>query len=224
MTPAVGVREFARRRGVSHQAVQRAISTGRIDARREKRGKKLVYFIDPDAADKQWNERTDFTYRRSQTRAEKAAGRQGSSDGQRVPDPVEDLRRQRGFKNHPAGARAQAPGEQVQPTGPGVPNTLYGQAKTARETYAAKMAEVQYRRAIGELLDAGLVGAFLYGLAATVRDNIMNVPVRVSAVLAAESNARVIQDILDAELKTAPIAIADSENLTEKVKREGAHE
>ena len=104
----VGLREFARRRGVSHMAVQRAIRDGRIDARREKRGKKLVYFIDPETADRQWNDRTDHTYRRSQTRAEKAG--KGT-----IPDPVERLQQERGYHGRPAGSRAAGSGEPVQP-------------------------------------------------------------------------------------------------------------
>lgn len=47
----VSQREYARRRGVSHVAVQRAVNSGRISTVGGK--------IDPDQADREWGENTD---------------------------------------------------------------------------------------------------------------------------------------------------------------------
>jgi hypothetical protein len=175
----MSIREYARRRGVTHRAVQQAIEAGRIDVRREQRGKKQVYFIDPVTADKQWDERSDHTFKRSKTKGEKAA----------------------------------QPGQPVQPVGPTTSSTLYGQAKTARETYAAKMAELQYRERAGELVSADGVKTLFFEIAKTVQTNMLNIPDRVSSLIAAEGNEKVVHDILTHEIRVSLQRLADG-NLT----------
>jgi hypothetical protein len=49
--PLISQREYARRRGISHAAVQRALASGRISTVGGK--------IDPDVADREWRENTD---------------------------------------------------------------------------------------------------------------------------------------------------------------------
>jgi phage terminase Nu1 subunit (DNA packaging protein) len=51
-------REYAKRRGVSHVAVQRAINSGRLkDSVQDRR------IIDPDLADREWDANTDQTWK-----------------------------------------------------------------------------------------------------------------------------------------------------------------
>ena len=181
MTTTVSIREYARRRGVTHRAVQQAIEAGRIDVRREQRGARPVYFIDPVLADRQWNERTDHTYRRSKTRAEKAAP--------------------------PAVAQ---PGAPVAPVVATAPASLYGQAKTARETYAAKIAELEYRERAGELVELEKVKTEFRNIAEMVKTNLLNIPDRISSIVAAEQNEKVVHDMVSHEIRAALEKIMES--------------
>lgn len=55
---AIGVREFARRVGVTHAAVQRAIRTGRVTAVRCDARGRVVAITDPEKAVREWVEHT----------------------------------------------------------------------------------------------------------------------------------------------------------------------
>jgi hypothetical protein len=55
--PGLSLRAYARRRGVSHEAVRRALASGRIGARPDGR-------IDPETADRQWGANTRPKVRR----------------------------------------------------------------------------------------------------------------------------------------------------------------
>ncbi len=70
----VAAREYARRRGVSHTAVQIALREGRITADAAGR-------IDPDQADKDWEQNTDP----SKPRATTAGAREGSAPPPKGP-------------------------------------------------------------------------------------------------------------------------------------------
>jgi hypothetical protein len=61
MNERVTLSEYARRRNCSKSLVSEAIRTGRIDAKREMNGKRVVVMIDPIEANRQWDERTDPT-------------------------------------------------------------------------------------------------------------------------------------------------------------------
>lgn len=56
MSEKISYREYSRRRGVSAQAVSKAVKTGRISAHTDKKGKK---YINPAEADVQWEQNTD---------------------------------------------------------------------------------------------------------------------------------------------------------------------
>jgi len=79
----VSVREYARRRGVSHVAVLKAIKAGRIS-----RGPDGT--IEPETADAQWDAGTDPAKRRppKRTSAEAAWESSGASNGPATTKPV----------------------------------------------------------------------------------------------------------------------------------------
>ncbi len=79
----VSVREYARRRGVSHVAVLKAIKAGRIS--REPDGT-----IEPETADAQWDAGTDPAKRRppKQTAAEQPPEDSGATNGPVTAEPV----------------------------------------------------------------------------------------------------------------------------------------
>lgn len=79
----VSVREYARRRGVSHVAVLKAIKAGRISKARDGT-------IEPEKADAQWDAGTDPARRRpsKRTAAEPPSNSSGATSGPSTAEPV----------------------------------------------------------------------------------------------------------------------------------------
>ena len=90
---------------------------------------------------------------------------------------------------------------QCNPAGPAAPNTLYGQAKTARETYAAKLAELEYRKKAGDVIEFQVAAQCMYDLAVAVRDKFLSMPDRLSAIFSGETDEKKIHTIMSDEIK-----------------------
>jgi phage terminase Nu1 subunit (DNA packaging protein) len=92
------------------------------------------------------------------------------------------------------------------PRKPGRPNgTATGQA-TAREAYYQQMAEkarIANAKARGDLVDAATVRRDAFTIARTVRDSMLNIPARVAAELAAESDRAAVERRLEEEIRNA---------------------
>lgn len=67
-------RAYAKHRGVSHEAVRKAVHAGRISTVQVEGGRKL---IDPSKADQEWAENSSFDHKRQPYRAEKTAAQAG---------------------------------------------------------------------------------------------------------------------------------------------------
>jgi hypothetical protein len=86
----------------------------------------------------------------------------------------------------------------------GVRTTLdYSQARTLNEQYKAAIKKLEYEEKTGKLINAEVVKAAAFDCARRTRDAILNVPDRVSALLAAESREGAVRSLLTAELRSA---------------------
>lgn len=102
------------------------------------------------------------------------------------------------------GANAQ-PGREVSaPIAPvadaGRVDAIFRQAQAQERAFNAKLAELQYKRAIGELVVAADVRVAYARRAAALRESILQIPARMSAVLAAEPDQARVHDLLQAEM------------------------
>jgi hypothetical protein len=171
------LREYARRRCVSHSAVQHAVKMGRISTTDGK--------IDPGQADRELWENTDRSKPRNQI-----TGRPNRSrvPGQ-PPEPMDfgglDVR----------GGRGDATG--------------YARARAAREFYQAQLAkmDVDRQRAILVRADEVKVGAF--NAARKTRDQLVSLPERLAAILAATLEPTEVQSILEEEIERICQEIAE---------------
>ena len=176
----MGIREYARYRGVAPSAVSKAIASGRIT--KEPDGS-----IDPAKADAAW-------------------GRNTSPAQQRKPDPESPkpmpLPVQIPVK--PTLPLQPAP-RQVEPDpgNGGVASPNYQVSRAIRETYNAKLTRLDYEERMGKLLKAEEVAADAYETARRVRDRLLGIPSRTAAVLASETDAKTIERLLDQELRAA---------------------
>ena len=160
----ISLREYARRRGVSHVAVMKAIKVGRITP--EPDGS-----LDPVKADAQWDDQTDPARRPEAPEDERAGTGQtpAASDSDKLGDEVAQVR-------SPAAAEPAAQG-----TG-----ASFTQARTAHEIAKAQRARIEVQRLREEVVDRGHATAEVFRLARRERDAWVNWPARVAALMAAE--------------------------------------
>lgn len=192
----LGIREYARHRkslglaGASHVAVLAAIKTDRIQV--DPKGR-----IDPARADKQWADNTQHAKARS-------GGRR-----RRRPPVSRDAQRAIRTELSLCPSCGQPPGGD----GPGGDHELPARPTAAQATavklaYQARLAKLDYRKRIGELVEVEQVKARNYLVARNVRNQILALPDRLSALLAAEEDAQAVERILVAELRQVLTALS----------------
>jgi hypothetical protein len=173
----ISQREYARRRGISHVAVQRAVNSGRISTVDGK--------IDPDLADREWRENTDQSKPRNRIT--------GSPKHTRVagepPEPMD-------FGGVDSG-NGTASG--------------YAKARAARELYQAQLAKIELDRQRGVLVRADEVRLGAFNMARKARDQLIALPERLAAILAATQDPAEVQRILEEEIERICQEIADAE-------------
>lgn len=102
---------------------------------------------------------------------------------------------------------AQANGEEERPepandeAAPGVPTLTVSKAR--KEKYLAETARLNFEERVGELVKASEVKDGAFKIARTLRNNIMALPDRMAAELAAETNQFKVHRLLTDELRRA---------------------
>lgn len=79
-------------------------------------------------------------------------------------------------------------------------NSTYHQAKTAREVYEAKNAQMDFEIRAGRLVNADLVEAKVQARAAALREAMRQIPGRLAPLLAVEGDQATVQHMLAAEI------------------------
>lgn len=75
-------------------------------------------------------------------------------------------------------------------------NQVYTQSRSLRESYQARLAKLDYEQRSGKLVDSDEVRESGFKVARAVRDSLMNVPDRIDAILAAETDRHSVHTIL----------------------------
>ncbi|MCL4796494.1 MAG: hypothetical protein KJZ84_18160 [Bryobacteraceae bacterium] len=166
--PLLSLRGYAKHRGVSLSAVQKAIKSGRIVTTGDGQ-------IDSVQADATWEKRTRPGQKK---RAEERAV---------VPAPE--------------APRADSAG-----------GLDYFKARAIRESYLARLAKIEFEERTAKLVSRDEVQVAAFTKARTVRDSLLNLPDRLAALLAAETEAGTVHEILTMEIRRAldELAGADS--------------
>ncbi len=144
--------------------------------------------IDPDAADREWRENTDQSKPRN-----RITGRPKHARPPGEPSVPMDF----GIPDEASGGNGTASG--------------YAKARAARELYLAQLAKIELdeKRAILVRADEVRVGAF--NMARKARDQLIALPERVAAILAATEDAAEVQRILEEEIERICQEITDAE-------------
>lgn len=176
------VREYARRRGVSHVAVLKAIRDGRIaGAMVSSRGGKL---IDADAADRLWDANTDQAQQRPPPPAALATQDPGADVPRDLfgePIPVEE------------------PDDSSDDEGP--PPGSFAARRAEREHWQAETTKLRYLQLARELVAMGRVRDLFSRLSRSTRDAMLALPALVAGEFAAESSPAKIEARLRAEIE-----------------------
>lgn len=178
----LSVREYARRRGVSHTAVRKAVQTGRIP--QEADGT-----IDPVKADAAWDAQTD-------------PGRRAASAPKPVikapvsPAPTPQR------ETAPAVPPPAAAGSGSSFDGGKAAGATFAQARTAHEVAKAQKARIQVDRLKDEVVDRARATALVFKLARQERDAWITWPARVAGQMAAEIgiDPHLMQTLLEAHV------------------------
>ncbi|WP_241893383.1 hypothetical protein [Magnetofaba australis] len=89
----------------------------------------------------------------------------------------------------------------AQPPKQGAPD--YQTSRAIREAYSARLVKLDFEERSEQLVSADEVRVEAFNLARRVRDRLMNIPHRMGAMLAAETDADAIERLIESELRTA---------------------
>lgn len=163
---SVTLTAFAKLKGVSVEAVSKAVKVGRLSksVTWSKANKPRLL---PDLAEQEWAANTDSAQQRVRA----------------TPPPRPDP-------------------EPEQPANE--PRTAtFQQARTLREAYMARLAKLEFEEKSGKLVTVESVKNEAFRTARIVRDNLLNIPDRVAAELANETNQFKVHQRLTQELRRA---------------------
>jgi len=179
----MGVTEYARHRGCELRAVQFAIQRGRIT-------KDANGLIDSDKADRDWERNTNH-----------AQARYGKK--RRDRDPASDVQ---GGKTRAATWAAKHKAAESAAATQSDPDRLsssmsFANARAAKEIYEARLKKIELEERLGNLLSRKAVEVAQYNRGRIIRDALMNIPNRIAAQLAAETDPAACHDLLEAEIR-----------------------
>jgi len=180
----MSLRAYARHRGVSLRAVQKAIASGRISARKDGR-------LDAATADANWARNTAPRPIPAAKPPAKRPAVGSTSEG----------------AHHHAEPRA-AVREPVEP--PRLESGLeYSKARAVRESYLARLAKIDFEERTEKLVSRDEMRVAAFNRYRTFRDGMLNIPDRLAAVLAAEADPRRTHELLATEIRKALTEFSD---------------
>ena len=189
----LGQRAFARHIGVTLRAVQKAIQSGRIAVDAE--GK-----IDAETAVAAWRRNTDEARRSITDQSRPSLANAAFSMPSLPANPDED-----GDDDEvPAAASKEDPSM-----------VAYRAARAAREQTRLERERMDLERERGTTLPLADAQRLAFTAFRTVRDNVMNIPVRLKDALAAETDPIRVESMLEAELARALASVDASALLSE---------
>ena len=80
-------------------------------------------------------------------------------------------------------------------------NATYNQARTAREVYEAKLAQLRYEQEVGKLVNAEQVRAEFGKKVTDVRDQFLRLPERLAPMLVGQGDMEKVKRTLDVEIR-----------------------
>lgn len=172
---AMSLRAYAKRIGVSVEAVSQAIKAGRLtkSVTRDSAGKPKIG--NAELADKEWAANTDQSKPRNAITG--------------------DPKHRRASKDEPMKPMANDGGD-IGGKGPS-----YAQSRAIREAYMARLAKLEFDEKSGKTVSADAVRIAIFNTARKARDMLMAVPDRVAPLVVGQTDQHEIHRILMDEVR-----------------------
>ena len=85
----------------------------------------------------------------------------------------------------------------------------YSRARAVRENYLARLAKIEFEERSGKLVSRDEIEVAAFNRYRTFRDGMLNIPDRLAAVLASETDPVRVFELLSAEIRKALLEVAD---------------
>jgi hypothetical protein len=201
----MGITDYARHRDCGLQAVQQAVKAGRISRRPDG-------LVDSDIADQEWERNTMHSNARfgrkgvpRSTPGKNAAGNGAAATGP-APDGVSAANGHVQAGRHRAASHIAKARAAEAAQGLADPERIsagpdYSKARAAKEVYEAKIRKLDFEQRLGNLISKKQVQVAAFNRARVLRDAFLNIPTRLSAQLAAETDAITVHELLEQEIR-----------------------
>ena len=201
MSELIGIREAARRLGVSDTAVRKAIAAGRVTVagKHENNGRPLLSW--PAARD-QWLANSDSSKRSHVGATGTSARRQKYAS---KPGEVELPTSGTGGESSAQVQRMSAARDDDEQQAPAAKSggPSYAQSRAVREAYAARLAKLEYEERSGKLVSVDALKVEAFKAHRRVRDALLNIPDRCAPQIAAMETESEVHAFLLTEINAA---------------------
>jgi len=191
----MGHREYARHRGVTLGAVQKAIKADRISL--NENGK-----IDSNAADLAWEANTDSS---------RVAVNVFQSPSAPIQLPLVQMPE---TATPPSATNEKDAGEEL--TGNDKSASAYRESRATREHYTALKQRLEYEQLVGQLISVDEANRIAFTSFRALRDSVMNVATRIKDLLAAETDPHACEQLVENEISAALAGIDVSKLLSDQ--------
>lgn len=197
----MGFREYARHRGVSLGAVQKAIKSNRISVNGDKK-------IDSEIADRDWDSNTDQSRVAMNIMDSSAPGSSSAVQKQIMLAPA--------AVNAQRQLDADDESDQEELKGGDKVANEYREHRATRERYQALKQQLEYEQLVGSLINVDDARRIAYTSFRGLRDLVLNVAPRIKDQLAATDDPLLCEQLLERELSAALSSIDVSKLLKEQ--------
>lgn len=205
MADGIGLREFGRQHGVTAEAVRKAIADGRIPpdcvGRRPigNNGRVWPVIIDPARAAEHWGRNRDQALVRD--KATLSAGAKRGWQTRRGSEPSDDD----GDGDESELVAGGGAGKGGGPT--------YNDLRRVTESYKARMARLDYERAVGKLVEADVVAAQQEAMLVSLRNRLRGIPSEAKGRIPhlTIDEIEVLEELIDTALNETADEVDDDE-------------
>lgn len=191
---------YAKRRGCTHRAVQKAIESGRLVKALHKQGDKLL--LNPAVADAEWAKNTD-TSKPSNT----VVPRQNDAQAANAKPAATTLPAL--VARPPKAAKSDKPEPPPHEDGD-VEGRHISESRSVREAYLAELAKLEYLEAAGKLIDAEEASRLVFKAAREARNALKALPDTITDKLFTAPDIHTCRRILDEAVNKICAALFDA--------------
>lgn len=184
---------YGKHQGVSHTAVRKAVDSGRLSKSVVRDGDKIL--INKALADIEWLKNTD---RAKQGARKSAEGSASTSASGSTTSKVEQLAGKVVDSGTSASVKAQASELLNTMVNEGVLDI--NEARALKETFLARMAQLEYNRKLGLLVENAIVRKTAFAIANTVKGRLSALPSRIAPQVLGQTETAVISGLIQTEV------------------------